>query len=114
MSNNAEMKLNAEPEMEMEGGEAQMNAEEIEVEQMANLKGGKRRRSKSRKSKKSNKSKKTKTSKKRRKSKKGGSYKNGVVGTAAAPLLLLGMQQVMAKKLRKNKKSKKNTRSRKH
>ena len=33
--------------------------------------------------------------------------KSGAVGTAAAPLLLLGMQQVMAKKLGKNKKSKK-------
>ena len=111
---NAEMNAEPELEQEMQGGEAQVNSEEIEIEQMANLKGGKRRKSRSKKSRKSIKSKKSKTAKKQRKSKRGGSYKNGVVGTAAAPLLLLGMQQVMAKKLRKNKKSKKNTRSRKH
>ena len=116
MSNVEEETLNA--ELQMEGGEAHLNSEEVEVEPMANLVGGKRRRRRSRSSsskkqrksrKQSNSNKKSK-SKKQRKTKKGGSYKSGVVGTAAAPLLLLGMQQVMAKELGKNKKSRKNTR----
>lgn len=120
--NNAE--LEQPEEMPMEGGKAHLNEDEVEVEEMTSLTGGRRRRrnrSRSRGSKKS-KSKsakrsrsRSKGSKKQRKTKKGGSYKSGAVGTAAAPLLLLGMQQVMAKKLGKNKKSRKSKRgSRKH
>lgn len=119
MSNIEEQSMNAEEPLNMEGGEAQMNSEEPELETMTGLVGGKRRRprrgsskkSKSQsKSKKNRKSKKNSKQKKQRKTKKGGSYKSGAVGTAAAPLLLLGMQQILAKKLGKNKKSRRSTR----
>ena len=119
MSNTEKQSMNAEEILNMEGGEAQMNSEEPELETMTGLVGGKRRRSRrgsSRKSKsqgksnKKGKSKKHGKNKKQRKTKKGGSYKSGVIGTAAAPLLLLGMQQILAKKLGKNKKSRRSTR----
>lgn len=123
--NNAELEQSE--EMQMEGGQAELQNAEVEAnsEGMATLTGGRRRRNRSRsrsrgsrksKSKSAKKSRsRSKGSKKQRKTKKGGSYKSGAVGTAAAPLLLLGMQQVMAKKLGKNKKSRKSKRgSRKH
>ena len=67
--------MNAETEMNMEGGEAHLNSEEPETESMATLVGGKRRRSRrgsTKKSKKQSKSNKRGKSKKqsRRKSKK--------------------------------------------
>ena len=121
--NNAELEQSE--EMQMEGGQAELQNAEVEAnsEGMATLTGGRRRRNRSRsrgsrksKSKSAKKSRsRSKGSKKQRKTKKGGSFKSGAVGTAAAPLLLLGMQQVMAKKLGKNKKSRKGKRgSRKH
>ena len=121
--NNAELEQSE--EMQMEGGQAELQNSEVEAnsEGMATLTGGRRRRNRSRsrgsrksKSKSAKKSRsRSKGSKKQRKTKKGGSFKSGAVGTAAAPLLLLGMQQVMAKKLGKNKKSRKSKRgSRKH
>ena len=113
MSNTEEQSMNAEEPLNMEGGEAQMNSEEPELETMTGLVGGKKRRSRrgsTRKSNKKGKSKKHGKNKKQRKTKKGGSYKSGVIGTAATPLLLLGMQQILAKKLGKNKKSRRSTR----
>merc|ERR1712167_435297 len=99
--------MNKEPEMA--GGEEQ-------IEQMANLNGGKRTRKtqkkqQKRQQKKSQKrqQKKSQKQQKKQQKKRGGSLKSGL-NVAAAPLVLLGMQQVLAKKLGKNKKSRRNTR----